>query len=417
MLVKKLAVPLINEKILQQAEHCTIATAAVSDTGFDFVIGRLSAKCKVELLTSIDGETTPTVLTRIYKHFTDRVALKIYNKNIFHANFYIFDLPFRKSVAFVGSGPMTLEGLKDSEEIFWKISDPKEIESLRSLFVGHYEYAVPVSEAIIREYEVIYPSLKQRDIASRQERQEVLELTTRGFSWDTIKFRNQFFKKEDYITFSNDKAMLDNEDMLQERAMVKAKLLQLHDLLKRDIAVLKLHESADAERIVSGIAPADYPDKRVRFMSIAYGRRDAELKKYRTDARLEDFMTLQFVIRQKDAGIWLMIGKANGSREDREYLNHQMNFPEFRTTFLKLLKSLGSGYWIEVAGDKRSVDSLASEDVLWEHTRRDDWRYYPFIVGQNYAPGGFGLSNDMIATTVAKEFEKLVHVYEHVRHR
>jgi hypothetical protein len=30
MIVKKLAVPLINEKILAQAEHCTIATAAIS---------------------------------------------------------------------------------------------------------------------------------------------------------------------------------------------------------------------------------------------------------------------------------------------------------------------------------------------------------------------------------------------------
>ncbi len=116
MLIKKLAVPLINEKILQQAEYCTIATASISDAGFDLIAGRLSTKCKVELMTSLDGSTTPSVLNRIYKHFTDRITFKLSSKNIFHANLYIFDLPFRKAVAFVGSGSMTLEGLKDHED-------------------------------------------------------------------------------------------------------------------------------------------------------------------------------------------------------------------------------------------------------------------------------------------------------------
>ncbi len=34
-----------------------------------------------------------------------------------------------------------------------------------------------------------------------------------------------------------------------------------------------------------------------------------------------------------------------------------------------------------------------------------------------YAPGGLALANDVIQTTVAKEFEKLVPVYEHLRHK
>jgi hypothetical protein len=417
MLVKKLAVPLINEKILLQAEHCTIATTSISDKGFDLVVGRLSSKCKVELLTCLDGDASPAVLNRIYKHFTDRIALKIYHRNIFHANLYIFDLPFRKSVAFVGSGSMTLEGLKDHEEIFWKVTDPKEIESLRSWFVGYYEYAVPISETILNEYQTIYPSLKQRDIASKNERQELVEMTMRGFSWEAIKFRNQFFKKEDYTTFTNAKAALENEAVAKERAAVQTKLRELHELIKRDITLLKLHDAEDPSKKISSIHPSDHPDKRVRSMWLAYGRRDAELKKYRPEAQLDEFMTLQVVLRQKDVGIWLMIGKAGGSQEDREHLRHQMNFPEFRGAFLKLLKDLGSGYWIEVAGEKYGVDALQNEETLWEHIKGDDWQYYPFVIGQNYAPGGLGLSTDMIATTIAKEFEKLLRVYEHIKHQ
>lgn len=415
MLIKKLAVPLINEKILLQAEHCTIATASISDSGFDFIAGRLSTKCKVELMTSLDGATSPSVLTRISKHFSDRVTLKIYHKNTFHANLFVFDLPFRKSVAFVGSGSMTLRGLKDDEEIFWKVTDPKEIESLRSWFVGYYEYASPITENVIREYDLAYPLIRQREIASAQERQEVVELTMRGFSWDAVKFKNQFFQKDDYLVFSNSKSSLNDVETIKAREAVKEKLLELHGRIKRDITLLKLHEPTDSSGLVSSVQTKDHPDERVRSMSIAYGRREADLKVYREDATLHDFMTLQFVIRQKDTCLLLAVGKPNGSREDREHIRHQMNFPEYRETLLKLLQSIGSGYWIEIAGDRRPVDSFPTPDALWEFTKGDDWRFYAFMIGQSYAPGGLALTTDMLPTTVAKEFEKLMPVYEHLK--
>jgi hypothetical protein len=51
------------------------------------------------------------------------------------------------------------------------------------------------------------PTIRQREIASRQEKEQVMGLTTRGFNWETIKFKNQYFKKEDYLTFSNSKGI------------------------------------------------------------------------------------------------------------------------------------------------------------------------------------------------------------------
>ncbi|HEY8933902.1 MAG TPA: phospholipase D-like domain-containing protein, partial [Cyclobacteriaceae bacterium] len=132
MIIKKLAVPLINDKILQQAEHCYIATAGISEVAFDFIKNRLSPKCKIDIVTGLDSLTSPQVLRRIWRHYQDRITLRLYTRNTFHANVYIFDLPFRKAVAFTGSGELTMEGLKDHEEIFKKIIDPKEIEALLS---------------------------------------------------------------------------------------------------------------------------------------------------------------------------------------------------------------------------------------------------------------------------------------------
>jgi hypothetical protein len=158
MIIKKLAVPLVNEKILPQVEHCYIATAAVSEEGFDFIRSRIPTKTKMDIVTGVTGPLSREVLHRIWRNYQGRITLNIYSKNTFHANVYIFDLPFRKTIAFIGSGTFTLEGLKDHEELFYKITDAKEIENLKSWFVGYYEFSEPLTEKVIQEYEQANPA-------------------------------------------------------------------------------------------------------------------------------------------------------------------------------------------------------------------------------------------------------------------
>lgn len=98
MLIKKLAVPFINDKLLQQVEHCYIATAAISQSGFEFLRSRIPLKSKMEIVTGLDAPTSPEVLRRVWRNYHERITLHIYTRNYFHANVYIFDLPFRKAV-------------------------------------------------------------------------------------------------------------------------------------------------------------------------------------------------------------------------------------------------------------------------------------------------------------------------------
>lgn len=415
MIVKKLAVPLINEKLLAQAEHCYIATAAISEAGFDFIRSRIPPKCKIEMVTGLDVLTSPQVLKRIWRNYQDRITLNIFTKNFFHANVYIFDLPYRKSVAFVGSGNFTLEGIKDSEELFYKVTDPKEIEALKSWFVGYYEFAEPLTETIIQEYELLFPLLKQKEIASRKEKKQLIELTTAGFNWDGIKFKNQYFKKEDYLTFTNSKAIINTPEIQTERIAVQAKLLQLHESIKAHLHKLKLYEDSDSSNIVSSLNPEYHADHKVTSLWIAYGRSEAELSQYRPQARISDFMNLQVVIRQKEVATWLVVGKQRSSKEDREYFKQQMIGEEYRNAFFKLLVGLGVGYWIEIAGDKINVETFQNAESLWEFTKSDDWMYYDFIIGRAYTPGDFDLSADTITLTLAKDFDKLILPYRHIK--
>jgi len=415
MLIKKLAVPFINDKLLQQVEHCYIATAAISEAGFDFIRSRIPPKSKMEIVTGLDVPTSPEVLRRIWRNYQGRITLNIYTKNFFHANVYIFDLPFKKAVAFVGSGHFTMDGIKDGEELFYKITDAKEVENLKSWFIGYYEFAEPLSEELIQEYEHLYPALKQREILSRQEKKQFIALTTAGFSWDQIKFKLQYFKKEDYLALSSSKARLTNPEVQAERISVQNKLIQLHELIKDHAHRLKLHEDHDSNQIVSSLNPADHPDGKLRAMWMAYGPSEAGLKKYDPPATLAKVIQLQIILQQKEVGIWLVPGKPNTGKADRESFKNRMNDADYRKQLFTLLTGLGAGYWIEIAGDKKTIDTFQNEEGLWEFTKADDWMHYAFVIGRNYSPGDAEISSEQIATTITKEFDKLVLVYRHMK--
>ena len=414
MIIKKLAVPFINEKLLQQVEHCYIATAAISETGFDFIRTRIPTKTKMEIVTGLEMPTSPAVLQRIWRNYQGRITLNIYTRNDFHANVYIFDLPYRKSVAFVGSGHFTLEGLKDGEELFYKITDAKEIENLKSWFIGYYEFAQPLTEELIAEYEWRYPVMKHRDYVSQLEKQQFLALTTAGFSWDQIKLKQQYFKKEDYLAFSSNKAHFTTPELNAERVKVQNKFVALHEMIKGDLRKLKLYVS-DGDSIVSSADPIHHTDSRLLSMWLAYGRSTAELKKYGEATTLADLMHVQIMLHQKDMGIYLVPGNRRKGKVDREYFKSSMNDVSYRKQMFDLLSALGAGYWIEVACERKNTDTFPTEETLWEFTKADQWIHFDFIIGRNYIPDAVEISNENIAPSVVNELDKLSLVYRHMK--
>lgn len=411
MIIKKLAAPLINEKILHEAEYCYIATAAISEQAFDFVKSRLHPKCKIDIVTGLDSTISPAVLKRILKHYQDRISLHIYTKNFFHPNVYIFDLPYRKAVAFIGSGNFTMEGIKDSEEIFYKIKDPKEIENLKSWFTGYYEFSTPLTEAIAQEYEWIYPSLRQREIASRKELKQLIAFTG-GFTWESIKFKNQYFKKEDYLTLANNKAYLNTPAIQTERKNLKEKLLALHELIKRNIADLKLFQQPEIDFFVSEVNSSQYNEQKVRSMWLAYGEDQKELTEFSfLEGRQLKFKQLQLVLKSSEVDICLRPALA-----ERVKFRDQMGDTQYRNRFFKFLANLkieskGNDYWFEIIGEKRTIENFQNEDAFWDFIKSDQDLQFDFVLGKTYWPGAIEINADIIAATIQKDVEKLVLMY------
>lgn len=407
MITKKLAVPFINEKLLQQVEHCYIASAAISEAGFDFIRTRIPTKTKMEIITGMEMPTSPAVLQRIWRNYQGRITLNIYTRNDFHANVYIFDLPYRKSVAFVGSGNFTLDGIKDSEELFYKISDAKEIENLKSWFIGYYEFAQPLTDTLIAEYELRYPVMKQRYHALRMEKKQFLALTTAGFSWEQIKLKQQYFKKEDYLALISSKAPFTTPELYNERVSVQNKFIALHELMKDDLKKLGLDAASDPDSFVSSTDPVHHADGQLRSMRLTYGCTRTALKNH--------LMHVQIILNQQDVGICLVAGTHRKGEVDREYFKRKMNDVEYRKQTFLLLSGLGAGHWIEVACERKNIDTFPTEDTLWEFTKADRWIYFDFIIGKNYTPDAVEISSANIAASIVKELDKLLFVSRHMQ--
>ncbi|MBC7388925.1 MAG: phospholipase D family protein [Opitutaceae bacterium] len=409
MIIKKLLVPFINDKILLNAEHCYIATASVSEPAFDFLMSKIPPKCKVDIVTGLDFPTDPEVLTKALKQYPNRINFKIYTKNTLHSNAFIFDLPFRKMVAFIGSGNFSIDGFKNNEELSYKVDTEKGVEEIKTWFRSYFEYAEDLTENMVTEYEEIFPSLLEREARSKQEKQEFNECISRPFNWEKSNLKDQYFQEENYRIFEQHKVSTSTQLVHFQRTEVQKKLLEVHEQLKPILKTLKLFPNSDPNKIVSSLDPHLHLENKVKSMWLTYGRGEKELKEYH--ANISDMICMQIIIRRKDVSIWLTVGNQTLGKVDRGYFRNAMKDDSYRKKFFDLLKGLGEDYWIEVACEKHTVTFFKNVEDLEIFTARDSL-HFDFKVGRTYQPNHPDLSSTLFIATVQNEITKLHPLYK-----
>jgi hypothetical protein len=381
MITRKLAVPLINEKILQQAEHCYMVTSAVSETGFDFVRSRIPPKCKIDLVMGLDRPVSPNVLRRILNNYSDRISVRIFTRNTLNANMYMFELPFRKSVAYIGSGGLTMDGLKDHEELFWKVTNPKEIESLLSWFTSFYEFGTPLSAQVVNSYEPVYYAMQKREVSSLREKE--FAMTYASVNWDNIKFRNQFFQRDDFETMRN---MENNAHVVHEKLRE----------LRRDVEVELQRQSLFP--VNDTLADAMASDDEVSFppaVWISFSRS--------TSGFNPGFMRIDAGVTPSWFFVRLRISGGEGAREDRLKLLSHLAGEAFRQKWFAAVKALGSEYALEVAGRRKVVESFAKDTGLVDWMKSEDSHIYPVMLEKRFLPGDPKIRLDTMKSTLQEE--------------
>jgi len=149
-------------------------------------------------------------------------------------------------------------------------------------------------------------------------------------------------------------------------------------------------------------------------MWLSYGHSTTGLKKYDAVV-LADLMHVQIALNQREMGIYLIAGTPRKGKVDRESFKRRMNDVEYRKQTFKLLGGLGAGYWIDVACERKIIDTFPTEDTLWEFTKSDQWMYFDFIIGRNYTPDAVDINNENIGASIVKELAKLSPVLQHMK--
>ena len=378
MLTRKLAVPLVNEKILAQAVHCYIATARITDGGFDFLKSRIPPKCRVDVVIGAAELTSPRVLRRILNNYSDTISLKIHTRGALNANVYIFELPFRKSVAFVGSGMLSLEGLKDQEELFWKLTTPKEIESLFSWFTSFFEFGTPLSDLIIDEYDLLYPNAIRRDFSLKDVFKEAILRS--NIAWDSLKWKNQFFKLEHYRALAQfstgDKSPASTQDVWEQ-------LLSLQRRLAPKVAAMKLFPVNTDNTETSNVLET-------RSVWIAFSRKESGFN--------PGFAYLQLGVTSISFAVRIFFHGGQEYSLERKRMGEVVPDEKTLDAFSKLHR-----YILRVAHMEKPLEDFQAR-VLQEMLANDPDHLFPIAIEKQIAPGDSSLNMDRIEDAIVQEF-------------
>lgn len=405
------------EQVKQQATAAYISVGMITGPMFEYFMRGLQHCREISILTGIQMPTQPEVLERLYElTIAQRIRSGIYIDNYFHPKVYCFKLADGWR-AFVGSGNFTNGGWHANEELFLKITDPEVCEALREQHTTWMTQAIQIDKQLVEKYKDSYSRGTPRRNEERKSVKQLIDAVKNKFNIDNVDFSEQFFTKEDHLTFLTGKTQLDTPDVLMERTRVRNKLLKLNDMLKPNLPVeWDIHPHYITEHLAAHIYTEFHHEDNVRLLWLAYGRSKEALKKYgEIDTTPLNFMRMQVIIGFDYIGIWLMPGKSGGGRIDREYLRQQMNNPEYREQFFNCLKSLGKDYWIEIATIDKDILEFKDPSELYEFIQKDNWRYYYFTIGRNYLPGYEDMKSDRIVNTVVRDFEKMLPLYNLIK--
>jgi hypothetical protein len=242
--------------------------------------------------------------------------------------------------------------------------------------------------------------MKRKQVEARIQKREVVEITSRAFNWDSIKFKNQYFKKEDYLALSLSKASSMNPLVVQGREEVQKKFTDLFSALKGELSALNLLRG-EVDSHLLPITPSG-GNKAIKQIGLSFSPASPSADKS---------IQLIVVLSQKELMISLF-ADVNEARSDREAVKSLLSDADYRKNLFQFIGGMGKKYSIEIAGEKRWLDLLQSAELLGEFIREDDPRYCRIVIGKSFQPGDGEISNDAIAASVAAELKNVVLLYQ-----
>lgn len=403
------------ESELQSASSLWIASAMISYRGWDFIQKSIPSNTVQYYLIGIDLATEPEVFESILTK--SEINARIYETQFtFHPKVYLIKKNDDTFTAFIGSSNTTKWGLEKNVEMNFQINDQAECRKLLAWFNSLYTDGYIITDDFIKDYKASFVKTKIKVKEVEKEAEKVKK--------EISKNKGQFFSKNHHEIFNEKFHRVNSLDLQAIRREVRDKFRELHLNIYPQFpsyGLTDLHCHHQSREIVSRHFFNQYSGNYINAMWLHYGKSQQQLQKYasidKSINKPDSFINnirMQVIIHEDSLGIWLVLGRNNGSVNDRKHFRNQLTNPKIRKDFFNGIKTLGNEYWLNVS--KTPLNKLSTPDELWTETQRESIDEY-FIIGCEFDWLDNRLSNTKISKTVLDEFQKLYPLYEIMRHK
>lgn len=395
---------------LEKAKSIFVASAMISNNGWSFLQKNIPSKATQFYLIGIDLATDPKVFESILENL--EINARIYEtKYTFHPKVYLIQKEDNSYTAFIGSSNTTNWGLEKNVEMNFQINDQAECRKLLNWFNSLYSDGYLVTQKFIDDYKskFVRASFKSKEIEK-----EVAEIKT-SFTQN----KNQFFNKNHYEVFNPKYHRLNSENLKLIRKEVSLKFEELHRIIYPQFStygLTDLHRHHNKREIVSRHFFNKFSGNYINAIWLHYGKSLGQLQAYKNaDNSINkpysfiNNIRMQVIIQEDSIGIWLVVGRNNGSKIDRDYFRNEMKNVVFQKKIFEAFKKLGNKYWINVSTRISSIDLNSFED-LYEEVKKETVENY-FVIGCDINHLDKRLTQENLPNTVLEEFNKLYPLY------
>lgn len=397
---------------LEQAAAIWIATAMISDGGWEFMQNNIPKEAEQNFLIGIDLATSPNVFESILGNLD--INARIYqSENTFHPKVYIIKKSNSELVAFIGSSNATKGGLENNVEMNFIVTDQEECEKLIRWFKNMFQKGYLITDKFVSDYKLKYKNNGNniKEIAKN------ISLIKEYIALD----QKQFFNRNQHEIFNEKYHYINTNNLKKIRKEVHDKFRELHFRIYpkfKEYGLLELHCHHNSRQIVSRHYFNAYSGNYINSMWLHYGKSYEELQKYEDqESSFINNIRIQVIIHKDSLGVWLLLGKNGGSVKDREYFRKQMQNEQIQEEFYNWFKKLGKQYWIKSSNLKSAkAENILSYQQLTNIVKEETLSDY-FIIGRDINFLDDKLSDKNIALTVLGEIQKLYPLYNIMRHK
>ena len=393
--------------VLKEASAFYIATALITEAGYNFIETNVHDNCNRNYLVGIDLAISPKILQKLLdQNNKGNANTKICKPQYtFHPKVYLVEKTDGTFVGFIGSANTTEGGLSNNIEISVSIDSQEQCCEILNWFKNTYNSSFDITESFIEEYERTYHKLKQRQSSNNS---DIKAIEDKFFKIKNpiLNLNHQFFKNYHFDAYAESNHLDYSQLATNNRKRVSDNFKLLHNKIYKHFSNYDLdnfHKHPNLKNIVSLHYHTAFNRRVLDAIWLHYGSSQKEFLNH---------PRMQVILRHNYIGIWLVIGKDQGSQIERTILKTKIDNSEiYKQLLFKNVQDLGGSYWLDVNGKNYSVQSIKETQDLRNIIVSDNIKNY-FIIGRNYDISDPDISESNMGNTVLLEFQRLNQVYK-----